>query len=89
MSFRNTFQIVFSSTIRVCNSLEPNFKSIQTTSKFKQTLRANLLKVSNYYIIGSRKYNIMHTRLSHLYSSLGADLFRVRYNVNYKFDDYN
>ena len=29
-------------------SLDPNFKSIQTTSKLKQTLRANLFKVSNY-----------------------------------------
>jgi hypothetical protein len=77
MSFRNIFQIVFSSTIRSWNSLDPNSKSIQTTSKFKQTLRANLFKVSNYYLIGSRKCNIIHTRLSHQCSSLGADLFRT------------
>ena len=38
---------------RSWNSLDPHFKSIQTTSKFKQTLRANLLKVSNYYLLGS------------------------------------
>ena len=37
----------FSSTIRLWNSLKPNCKYIQTTSKFKQTLRANLFKVSN------------------------------------------
>jgi hypothetical protein len=36
----------FPSTLRLWNSLEPNFKSIQTTSKFKQNLRANLFKVS-------------------------------------------
>jgi hypothetical protein len=55
--------------------LEPNFKSIQTTSKFKQNLRANLFIVSSYYILGSRKCNIIHTRLRHRCSSLGADLF--------------
>jgi hypothetical protein len=45
--------------------LDPNFKSIQTASKFKQTLRANLFKVSNYYLLGNRKCNIIHTRLRH------------------------
>jgi len=77
MSLRNIFQIVFSATIRLWNSLEPNFKSIQTTSKFKQNLRANLFKVSNYYMLGSRKCNIKHTRLRHQCSSRGADLFRT------------
>ena len=67
----------FPSTIRSWNSLDPNFKSIQTTSKLKQTLRANLFKVSNYYLLGSRKCNIIHTRLRHQCSSLGADLFRA------------
>ena len=57
--------------------MDPNFKSIQTTSKFKQTLRANFLKVSNYYLLGSRKCNIIHTRLRHQCSSLGTDLFRA------------
>jgi hypothetical protein len=54
--------------------LEPNFKSIQTTSKFKQNLRANLFKVSNYYMLGSRKCNVIHARLRHQCSSLGAVL---------------
>ena len=67
----------FLSTIRSWNSLDPNFKSIQTTSKFKHTLRANLFKVSNHYLLGSRKCNIIHTRLRHQCSSLGADLFRA------------
>ena len=67
----------FPSTIRLWNSLEPNFKSMQITSKVKQTLRGNLLKVSNYYIIGSRKCNIIDTRLKHQCSSLGTDLFRA------------
>jgi hypothetical protein len=57
--------------------LDPNFKSIQTTSKFKQTLRANLFKVFNYYLLGSRKCNLIHTRLRHQCSSLGADFFRA------------
>jgi hypothetical protein len=57
--------------------LDPNFKSIQTTSKIKQTLRSNSFKVSNYYLLGSRKCNIIHTRLRHQCSSLGADLFRA------------
>ena len=77
MSFINLFQIFFSSTIRWWNSLDPNFKSIQTTSKLKQTLRANLFKVSNYYLLGSTKCNIIHTRLKHQCSSLGADLCRA------------
>jgi hypothetical protein len=67
----------FPSTIHLWNSLELNFKSMQTTSKFKQTLRANLCKVSNYHMLGSRKYNIIHTRLRHQCSSLGAVLFRA------------
>jgi hypothetical protein len=50
---------------------------MQITSKIKQTLRGNLLKVSNYYIIGSRKCNIIDTRLKHQCSSLGTDLFRA------------
>ena len=33
------FRSFFPSTIRSWNSLDPNLKSIQTTSKFKQTLR--------------------------------------------------
>ena len=77
MSFRNIFQIVFRSTIRLWNSLEPNFKSMQTASNFKQTLRTNLCKVSNYYMLGSRTCNIIHTRLRHPCSSSGADLFRA------------
>ena len=63
--------------MRLWNSLEPNFKSIQTTSKLRQNLRANLFKVSNYYLLGSRKCDIKHTRLRHECSSLGADLFRA------------
>ena len=70
-------KLFFPSIIRSWNSLDPNFKSIQTTSKFKQTLRSNLFKVSNYYLLGSRKCNIIHTRLRHQCSSLGADLFRA------------
>ena len=41
----------FPSTIRSWNSLDPNLKSIQTTSKFKQTLRANLFQVSKIRIL--------------------------------------
>ena len=65
--------------VNLWKSLEPNFKSVHTTSKFKQNVRANLFKVSNYYryMLGSRKCNIIHTRLRHQCSSLGADLFRV------------
>ena len=59
--------------MRLWNSLEPNFKSIQTTSKLKQ----NVFIVSSYYMLGSRKCNIIHTRLRHQCSSLGADLFRA------------
>jgi hypothetical protein len=50
---------------------------MQTTSKFKQTLRANLFKVSNYYMLGSRICTIIHTKLRHQCSSLGANLFRA------------
>ena len=57
--------------------MDPNFKSMQTTLKLKQTLKANLFKVSNYYLSGCRTCNIIHTRLRHQCSSLGADLFRA------------
>jgi len=42
-----------------------------------QTLRTNVCKVSTYYMLGGRKCNIIHTRLRHQCSSLGADLFRA------------
>jgi hypothetical protein len=50
---------------------------MQTTSKIKQNLRANLFIVSNYYMLGSRKCNIIYTRLRHQCSQLGANLFRA------------
>jgi hypothetical protein len=50
---------------------------MQTTSKLKQNLRANLFIVSNYYMLRSKKCNIIHTRLRHQCSSLEADLFRT------------
>ena len=77
MSFRNICKSFFLSTRRLWNSLKPNCKSIVTTSKLKQALRSNLFKVSNYYMLRSRKCNIIHTRLRHQCSSLGADLFRA------------
>ena len=40
-------------------------------------LEMNSFKVSNYYLLGSRKCNIIHTRLRHQCSSLGTDLFRA------------
>ena len=57
--------------------MDSNFKSIQTTSKLQQTLRANLFKVSNCYLLGSTKCNIIQNRLKHQCSSLGADLCRA------------
>jgi hypothetical protein len=53
-------------------------------SDYKQTLRANLFKDSNYYLLGSRKCNIIHTRLRHQCSSLGADLSRANITNNRK-----
>jgi hypothetical protein len=56
---------------------------MQTTSKFKQNLRANLCIVSNYYMLGRRKCHIIHTRLKHQCSSLRADLFIQLQECNY------
>ena len=50
---------------------------MQTTSKLKQNVRANVFIVSSYYMLGSRKCNIIHTRLRQQCSPLGADLFRA------------
>ena len=46
----------FPSTIRLWNSLEPSFKSMQT-------LRTNVCKVSTYYMLGGKKCNIIHTNI--------------------------
>ena len=78
--FSNSF---VPSAIRLWNALEPNFKSIQTTSKLKQYLRANVCIVSNYHMLGSRKCNIIHTRLKHQCSSLRADLSIQMQKCNY------
>jgi hypothetical protein len=47
---------------------------MQTTSMLKPNLRATVCIVSNYHMLGSRKCNIIHTRLKHQCSSLRADL---------------
>ena len=78
MSFRNIFQIVFFRLLYVYgihwNRILNLYKLLQG---LKKNLRPNLFKISNYYMLGSRKCNIIHTRLRHLCSSLGADLFRA------------
>ena len=78
MSFRNIFQIVFFRLLYVYGIY---WNRILNLSKLlqglKKKLRANLFIVSNYYMLGSRKCNIIHTRLRHPCSSLGADLFRA------------
>jgi hypothetical protein len=56
---------------------EPNIAVIHECVRISSTVLANLFKVFNYYLLGSRKCNIIHTRLRHQSSSLGADLFRA------------
>ena len=67
----------FPSTIRLWNALDPELRAIQSFQCFKKCLSANTFHVPCYYLIGNRKNNIIHTRLRHRCSSLGADLFRV------------
>jgi hypothetical protein len=78
MSFRNIFQIVFFRLLYVYGIYWNRILNLcKLLQGLKKKLRANWFIVSNYYVLGSRKCNIIHTRLRHQCSLLGADLFRA------------
>ncbi len=67
----------FPSSLRLWNSLRPEQRTIPSYQTFKQSqTRVNSI-VPKYYLIGSRKTNILHTKLRHRCSPLNADLYRV------------
>ena len=51
---------------------------------FKNRVKGDIYKPPEYYNEGSRKLNILHTRLRHQCSSLNADLSRIHVINNYK-----
>ena len=67
----------FPSCIRSWNSLSPECRSCSSVLGFKKSIRGDKHMIPSYYYIGSRKLNIIHTRLRHRCSILKADLFRV------------
>jgi hypothetical protein len=68
--------LFFPSTIRLWNSLEPNFKSIQTTPKLKQTLKENFSQLNNCY-------NSIHCNFLFVlkHNQKGSMLGRVRFII--------
>ena len=67
----------FPSTIRLWNNLDIEIRNTPNISTFKRSLKRPANKPPSYFNAGNRKLNIIHTRLRHRSSTLGADLFRV------------
>ena len=63
-------------TAKECNSLPDHIKVCPSIKTFKQYLKKDNPIVPKYYYLGSRKLQILHTRLRLGCSSLNADLFR-------------
>ncbi len=67
----------FPSVIRSWNSLPQNQRDLPSYYTFKLSLKGENYVVPQYYLIGNREDNIIHTKLRHRCSSLNADLYRV------------
>ena len=65
------------STVRIWNDLSPTIRNLQTISQFKSKMKGEQFRLPVYYGEGSRKFNILHTRLRHQCSSLKADLTKI------------
>ena len=76
--YSNSF---FPSTIRLWKSLDTSVRNLQNINSFKNRLRLDVVtaKPPNYYSVGNRQFNIIHTRLRHRCSNLNADLFRINF----------
>jgi hypothetical protein len=72
------------STVSLWNNLDISIRYSPTISLFKNRVKGDIYKPPEYYNEGSRKLNILHTRLRHQCSSLNADLSRIHVINNYK-----
>lgn len=66
----------FPSTLRMWNKLNIDLRNIPTFSQFKRALTAQTYSIPKWFHTGTRKMNILHTRLRHNFSALNFDLFR-------------
>ena len=72
------------STVLFWNNLDISIRNSPTIFLFKNRVNGDIYKPPEYYNEGSRKLNILHTRLRHQCSSLKADLSRIHVINNYK-----
>ena len=72
------------STVSLWNNLDISIRNSPTISLFENRVKGDIYKPPEYYNEGSRKLNILHTRLRHQCSSLNADLSRIHVINNYK-----
>ena len=73
-----------SSSIRLWNSLEDNFKNISTLSTFKKHIisKLNIAHVPPFFSMGNRYMSVLHARLRNNCSGLNSDLFRNHISNN-------
>ena len=71
--YQNTF---FLATIRIWNDLPLSVRSLPSLTSFKQSLNSNMSKPKSIFSFGSRRAQILHTRLRLGCSSLNFDLHR-------------
>ena len=69
------FNSFLPSVIREWNTLSENDKYVDSVDSFKRQISRNKTAVPKYFFTGSRKLQILHTRLRTGCSSLNHDLF--------------
>ena len=67
----------FLSILKLWDDLNTGTRNIPTVLQFKTSVRHQPLKVSEHLSAGGRKYNIILSRIRHMYSSLNAALIKV------------
>ena len=72
------------STVSLWNNLDISIRNSPTISLFKNRVKGDIYTTTEYYNEGSRKLNILHTRLRKQCSSLYADLSLIHVINNYK-----
>lgn len=70
------FNSFFPSTVRAWNNLSEDIKDANSVAAFKYRLNRNIKKPPKYYNAGSRKGQILHSRLRMECSSLNSHLYR-------------
>ena len=72
-TYQNSF---LPATIRIWNDLPLTVRSLPSLTSFKQSLNSNMSKPKSIFSFGSRRAQILHTRLRLGCSSLNFDLHR-------------